>query len=75
MCRLTGWELEKITICQFLSANCFPMELFLPPIRTSRLDVSAGIKQQHFHRFCSSKEQTHWRGRGTHSTSVSKLLV
>jgi hypothetical protein len=30
--------------------------------------VSAGIKQQHFRRFCSSKEQTHWRGRGTHST-------
>jgi len=38
-------------------------------------DVSAGIKQQHFRRFCSSKGQTHWRGRGTHSTSVSKLLA
>src|ERR1039458_2467506 len=33
-----------------------------------RLTVSAGIKQQHFRRFCSSKEAPHWRGRGTHST-------
>jgi len=40
---------------------------------TANLNVSAGIKQQHFRRFCSSKEQTHWRGRGTHSTSVSIL--
>ena len=30
--------------------------------------VTAGIKQQHFRRFCSSKKQTHWRGRGTYST-------
>ena len=30
--------------------------------------VSAGIKCQHFRRFCSSKEAPHWRGRGTHST-------
>jgi hypothetical protein len=32
------------------------------------VSVSAGIKQQHFRRFCSSKQQTHWRGRGTHFT-------
>jgi hypothetical protein len=30
--------------------------------------VSAGIKQQHFRRFCSSKEPPQWRGCGTHST-------
>lgn len=38
-------------------------------VRTAlKLPVTAGIKQQHFRRFCSSKKQTHWRGRGTYST-------
>ena len=32
------------------------------------LPVSAGIKQQHFRRFCSSEESPQWGGRGTHST-------
>jgi len=30
--------------------------------------VSAGIKQQHFRRFCSSEEPPHSRRRGMHST-------
>jgi uncharacterized membrane protein YeaQ/YmgE (transglycosylase-associated protein family) len=34
----------------------------------SHYAVSAGIKQQHFRRFCSSKKRPHWRGRGTHFT-------
>ena len=37
--------------------------------------VSAGIKEQRCRRFCSSKEQTHWRGRGTHSTQDSKCRL
>jgi len=46
-----------------------------PGVYIRCLLVSAGIKQQHFRRFCSSKKTAQWRGRGTDSTSVSKLLV
>ncbi|HWJ17848.1 MAG TPA: hypothetical protein VNR65_03875, partial [Geobacterales bacterium] len=56
-----------------IDGQSYPAGIKVPDSKMA--DVSAGIKQQHFRRFCSSKEQTHWRGRGTHSKSVSKLLA